>query len=250
MDLKELQKLIKPAFSKGQLAAGGVPEEDAKIFLNYKVFPVDILVKADWNYKTDDEGKSAKLRENMKRNGQVENIQVRLLETGFYEVVNGNHRLDDARAIGKRFLVAYDHGKISLAQAQRIAIETNETKFDSNHMLLSSLISELSQEFDLGDLALTLPFSEEDLAGMIELTEFEWDSSLTQKKEKPGTGQGKEGGEGLEQLVLAVPYETLELWFSAKARLQNEFPELETEAQVLEHCLHTTLAQLPQDEQE
>jgi ParB-like chromosome segregation protein Spo0J len=54
--------------------------------------PLDLLVPADWNYKTDDEYRQEKLKNNIKRNGQVENIIVRLLSTGFYEIVNGNHR--------------------------------------------------------------------------------------------------------------------------------------------------------------
>ena len=55
--------------------------------------PTDKLVKADWNYKTEDQEKQEKLKENIKRNGQIENIIIRELETGFFEVVNGNHRL-------------------------------------------------------------------------------------------------------------------------------------------------------------
>lgn len=55
---------------------------------------VSKLVKAVWNYKEEDEKQTQKLIENFKRNGQVENIQIRELDNGSYEVVNGNHRLD------------------------------------------------------------------------------------------------------------------------------------------------------------
>src|SRR3972149_2059713 len=76
---------------------------EKQIFNNYKLMPIEILVKADWNYKADDEEKSNKLTNNIKRIGQVENIQVRELDTGYYEVINGNHRLDCLQKIDKKY---------------------------------------------------------------------------------------------------------------------------------------------------
>ena len=87
------------------------------------------LVKANWNYKEENEKQTDKLLNNFKRNGQIENILIRELDTGFYEVVNGNHRLDVMKILKLKKAHAYNFGKISLAEAQRIAIETNETKF-------------------------------------------------------------------------------------------------------------------------
>ena len=59
---------------------------------NFIVLPVDKLVHADWNYKLDDALLVEKLRNNMKRSGQMLNVVVRELDTGYYEVVDG-HRL-------------------------------------------------------------------------------------------------------------------------------------------------------------
>jgi hypothetical protein len=95
MNLQDLQAQIIDIHAKGKNKKyNDIPNEDAKIFSNYKIFPRDILIKADWNYKEEDEFISDKLVNNMKRNGQIENIHVRKLNTGFYEVINGNHRLD------------------------------------------------------------------------------------------------------------------------------------------------------------
>ena len=52
------------------------------------------LVKADWNYKQENEIQTENLINNFKRNGQIENIIIRELDSGFFEVVNGNHRED------------------------------------------------------------------------------------------------------------------------------------------------------------
>ncbi len=144
---------------------------------NFKVIPISKLVKADWNYKTDDPVKKEKLKENIKRNGQIENVLVRLLDTGFYEIVNGNHRQDVFVELGFEEVVAFDFGKISLAAAQRIAIETNETKFDSDTDKLAKLLQEIKLEFNEEDLKATMPFDEDEFSEMMsrEITEIDFD---------------------------------------------------------------------------
>ena len=127
LSVEELTKLIRVRYSESDLEH--VPESEKKDFISIKLFPIDILIKADWNYKEEDEYTSMKLRNNIQRNGQTENTHVRLLKTGYYEVVNGNHRLDEFNKLGKKYVYAYDHGEISLLEAQRIAIETNETHY-------------------------------------------------------------------------------------------------------------------------
>jgi hypothetical protein len=166
--LESLKKLIK-AIPGEMLLQIGIPEDDVNIFSNYKIFPRGILVEADWNYKDDDELIGEKLRNNMKRIGQVENIQLRLLNTGYYEVINGNHRLKEGDNLGKQFYIAYDHGPISLAEAQRIATETNETRFKSNFEKLSKILNDLKIEFPEDDLLSTMPFSQDDFNNLLDL---------------------------------------------------------------------------------
>lgn len=183
--VQKLQQKIKLFFTEKQLKDNGVPKEEIPYLLNYKIFPLELLVKASWNYKTDNSEKSLKLQNNIKRIGQVENIQVRGLNTGYYEVVNGNHRLDNLLELGKKFVVAFDHGKISTAEAQRIAIETNETKFEADTMKLAELIVEIQQDYDLADLEETMPYSEGELKHFAELLNFDLDdlvdNNLTQE---------------------------------------------------------------------
>jgi ParB-like nuclease domain len=114
--------------------------------------PIKLLVKADWNYKEEDAKQSEKLKNNLKRNGQIENVIVRLLDTGFYEVANGNHRLDVFLELGYKTVHAYNLGQVSLKQAQRVAIETNETRFKSNPEKLQETLQELLEEFEITDL--------------------------------------------------------------------------------------------------
>lgn len=138
------------------------------IFKNYKKLPIDKLVKADWNYKTDNSVLKEKLKNNIKRNGQIENIIVRELNTGFYEIINGNHRYDALVELGITEVVVYDFGNISLSAAQRIAIETNETRFETDAQKLSQLLQELSIEFSNEDLMDTMPFDETEFNNLLE----------------------------------------------------------------------------------
>jgi len=142
--------------------------------LGWMVLPLEKMVKASWNYKDEDSRKSKKLKGNLQKNGQVENLIVRQLEDGLFEVVNGNHRYDDMMALGWESAVVYNAGKISDAAARRLAIETNETKFPTNNLILASLIEEIKLEFNDDDLAATLPFSEAELEGMVGLLSFDW----------------------------------------------------------------------------
>lgn len=140
----------------------------------YQLLPINQLVKADWNYKEEDDQLTQKLTENIKRNGQVENIVVRELETGFFEIVNGNHRYDALLLLNVADVVVYNMGKISLGQAQRIAIETNETKFLTNTAKLSGLLNDLAKEFSIEQLQETMPYSQERLKELVDMASFDW----------------------------------------------------------------------------
>ena len=74
------------------------------------------LVKADWNYKEENQILTEKLLTNFKRNGQIESIIVRELDTGFFEVVNGNHRLDVMKMLEYKTAHCYNFGKITQLQ--------------------------------------------------------------------------------------------------------------------------------------
>lgn len=142
---------------------------------NYTELDIKRLVKASWNYKKDDDERKEKLKANIKRNGQIENLIVRPLDTGFYEVVNGNHRYDAMVELGFETVVCYDLGTISDQKAMRIAVETNETKFDTDHMRLAETIKEILTEFEAPDLAETMPYSEKDIENYGKLLDFDWE---------------------------------------------------------------------------
>jgi hypothetical protein len=120
----------------------------------FKEIEVSKLIEAEWNYKHDLNNneilkeKMLKLESNIKRNGFIENIIVRELSNNKYEVINGNHRLLVARKLEIKEIMCYSMGEISLSQAKRIAIETNETKFEADKIRLAELIDDISKDFD------------------------------------------------------------------------------------------------------
>lgn len=180
-----------------------IQEKLSNSFSNYCILPINKLVKAKWNYKNDDEEKKQKLKNNILKNGQIENIIVRELGDK-YEVVNGNHRLDVLLELKKKKVFCYNLGKISTAQAKKIAIETNETKFENDLLKLADLFSDISKEFSITELAETMPFTEKELQNFLELKNFEWpDNELEDDIEY---------GEYTKIIKIEVSKETYQLW--------------------------------------
>ena len=197
--------------------------------------PIDKLVKADWNYKTEDPDKQEKLKENIKRNGQIENIIIRELETGYFEVVNGNHRLTVLKDLKQKMVHCYNLGKVTQAQAIRIAIETNETKFDTDSITLAERVKELTEEFDLKDLVSTLPYSEIEIDNFSKLTDFDWEQYGSE--DLSDTFGDTEFD---KQISLKVTNETYKRWLELKDRMQGIIG-YDNESKVFEFAIIETL---------
>lgn len=156
------------------------PDNEKNIFKNYKFIPIELLIEADWNYKENDTFLQEQLVNNIKRNGQIATCNVRQLPTGYFEVVDGNHRLKAFLTLGQEFVICYDHGNISNADAKRISIEKNETRFDSDEKKLSAILNELKEVMGTDDLMLTMPFTEIELENLLNTIESEINSSVNE----------------------------------------------------------------------
>ncbi len=145
----------------------------------FVMIKVECLIPADWNYKviltsSDHEQKIMDaLESNFRKNGQIENIIVREIKGGKYEVVNGNHRLEVAKKIHMDSLMCFNLGKITLSEAKRIAIETNETKFTSDEFQLARRIEEIREDFQLDDLSETMTFEIADFERFDKMLNFD-----------------------------------------------------------------------------
>lgn len=143
---------------------------------NYKTLKVSDLITAEWNYKENDDFLDGKLAGGIKKFGMVQNILVRQLDNGKYEVINGNHRLKIAQSLNIDELMVYDFGNITLATAQLIAVQTNETNFETNNVKLSEVIGSIKLEYTDLEMLDILPYTPEKLTDLTNLKDFDWDS--------------------------------------------------------------------------
>jgi|21_taG_2_1085346.scaffolds.fasta_scaffold06650_4 ParB-like chromosome segregation protein Spo0J len=186
----------------------------------YKLGWVDVevkdLVKAEWNYKEEDKKQTEKLIANFKKNGQVENIQIRELGDK-YEVVNGNHRLDVMKEIGMDKAHAYNYGEMTKAAAQIVAIETNETRFRSNAFKLAETFEELKDTYSVEEMTKTMPFDEKEIFNMIEVLNFDWEG-LNEEDESLDL----EKKDVFNNLIsLKVSSDTFERWLELKTKMKQ-----------------------------
>lgn len=136
----------------------------------YEIIPLNEIQLAPWNYKIDDADRATKLAENIRRNGQVVNINIRPLGNDKYECIDGNHRIPALKMAGYETAICYNHGDISMQDAQRLAIELNETRFETDRVALANILSDLSTTYDLKDLESTLPYTAIELEDFFQLT--------------------------------------------------------------------------------
>lgn len=189
----------------------GKPDSKLK---NWVEIPIEKLVKADWNYKEEDQFMQERLESNLKLNDQIENIIVRELDTGFYEVVNGNHRYEAMKSLEFTTVVAYNLGKISDAKAQRIAIATNETKFKADQGKFINLINSLIDEYSIEELAKDMPYSPEEMENYKNLVNFDWSNPV-------GVGSDIENDPTSQKISFNLPKDIAEGFLEQIARINR-----------------------------
>ena len=203
---------------------------------NYKMIKLDDLVHAEWNYKQNSEEMAFKLVANMKRNGQIENLLVRKLKGGKYEVVNGNHRMDALKQIGCTRAVCYDLGDIDDQEAYRISIETNETKFAVDQVQLAKLIADITKAVPVEELLASFPYNQEEIDNYLKMNTFDWNQMEV-------TGDESKGEEDQQGKVISFQCEPplVEAWEEWKHRCRTLHPELITDESLFLQAIKAAL---------
>ena len=93
---------------------------------------INLLKNADWNYKKTTDSIQKKIKKSLSEYGYIENIIVRDLNNGFYEVINGNHRLKALKELDTKTIHCYNLGIINDSTAKKIGYSLNEIKQDIN----------------------------------------------------------------------------------------------------------------------
>lgn len=225
-----------------------------KLPINWKVLPIEALVKAEWNYKSEDEAMSAALEQNIKTNGQIENIIVRPIENNKYEIVNGNHRYDVFTKLGITKVVVYDIGQCSVEEAKLKALITNETRFVNDALKIGHLLKDVSVKMPLDEIRAMLPFDNVQLDGYLKLADFSWDQFTP-------TGNGSDvetrelSDDPFTQVKFSLPEEIAEQLLNQIDRIKKALNPTLSDAEIKEissvsaiECLCQHLAQIPDDQ--
>jgi len=165
--VQELRSQILPAYDIDQLKGLGLPEEEVRDYSRFKLVPVELLEGSSWNYKEEDPATQEALANNIQRNGQIENLNVRLKKNGIYAVGDGHHRTTQFQKDGRSFVLVCDHGHINEKELQRIVLEKQETNFPTNQGRLDNILLGLVTTYDIEDLSSSLPWSQKKLQKLL-----------------------------------------------------------------------------------
>lgn len=134
------------------------------------MLPVAKIKAAEWNYKQ--RGTVAareKLKRSIMRDKTAGVIAVRDLGGGFFEAVDGNHRLEAIQDLGWEEVACENFGQITLAAAVTIASRRNHEWFIDKSGALDGLLREVVlPEIKLSELAEFMPQSHEELERLLE----------------------------------------------------------------------------------
>lgn len=192
---------------------------------NYKI------VKGDKAWSENDQFMHDSLVANLKEHGQVQTIVVRELAKHL-EVVDGNHRLDAFEDAKINDVHCFNLGKVTKEQAQRIAVELNETKFQSDDAKLAGLLDGLFKKLDVESLIDTLPFSESEITSFDNFFNEPGEGKDDEPEVVVGKAAGaKGGGSGeFQKITIDVPRKMYQRFYDQVTRFKelhypNEKPE-------------------------
>jgi hypothetical protein len=99
----------------------------------------------------------------------------------------------------------YNLGRITESQAKRVAIATNETKFENDEIKLSETLKELQTNFGVEEMLAELPYSQSELQARLELLDFDWGEdyagSGNASKSNESTASDSGGSTGEDNLI-------------------------------------------------
>lgn len=147
----------------------------------YEVLRVKSITAPSWRWKRKDLAVKTRIATSLVKFGQIKNIVVRQLHDDTYEVIDGAEVLEALKGMNEERVLCYNLGKISDDDAKLIAMALDLNRIECNMIDLSKAIKNITHS----DITLSAisPFSNEDIADIRRLLEFDW--SVFTKNEDP-----------------------------------------------------------------
>ena len=146
----------------------------------YDIVPVENLVVPEWRWKRKDIGVRTRVAISLGRFGQIKTIVVRKKGDN-YEVLDGAEVFYAAKSTGIKELFCYVFPEISDDEAKMIAMALDLNRIDCNMIDLSKAIKDIKAPNS--SICSITPFSEEDVADIRRLLDFDW--NVFNKEEDP-----------------------------------------------------------------
>ena len=130
--------------------------------------PIDCLREASWNPNAMERAMVGRLRESISRYGLMENLVVRSMEDGHYEVLSGNHRIRVLVDLGYTtvpcVVVTLDD-----AHARLLAQALNRVHGEDDIALRAELVKRVLDDLSEEDVLAVLPESADSLRALASL---------------------------------------------------------------------------------
>lgn len=176
---------------------------------NIQSIPVSNLRGAPWNFKTEGTPEEiAELAKSIRQDGSAGVLCVRDMGS-FYEVIDGNHRLEAVRLLEWQEVRCENFGNISKAVAFTISRRRNYDRFEEDSQKIAELYRDVVlPEISIKELDSYMPDKESDIEDMVNSISIDWGDIDTLDSVHAKTGIKEE----YVKLSFTVPKEVFESW--------------------------------------
>ena len=185
---------------------------------------VEKIYPNPWNPNLTSSRVDEAIRESIGIYGMVDPITCRKhpdLEDSL-QIIDGEHRLEACKELGFPQIPVVII-EINDANAKKLTIIANETRGRAEKVSLSQLVKEISDELDDDSLRLGLPYYEEELNDLLNLSSMEWGDY---EEKEPS----KDSGNNTSQIIIKHPQEGFETLENAlRDFLDDKFPSASIE---------------------
>lgn len=132
-----------------------------------EIIDAKYLVTNPWNPNRMTKAMRAKARESIETYGFIDPLLVREIGHHDYQIIDGEHRFDEGKALGMTEFPCVNLGLIDDADAKKLTIVMNELHGQADPDKLGDLLTDILAGSSLEELMVALPYDEAVLAGYL-----------------------------------------------------------------------------------